>query len=111
MRLSLVLFVTTAIASPADFRPTFVSEVLVPKAAVILPLLKVVCDEGVRTVTPEGDKAFGCGDGAMGHSIHALYTVDFTNAKTARDSIVLFADSYSEVMLGGVQKQSIEKVA
>ena len=47
----------------------------------------------------------------MGHSIHGLYTVDFTNPKFAWDSVVLMADNYSEAMLGGVQKQSIERVA
>jgi len=50
-------------------------------------------------------------DGGMGHSIHGLYTVDFANPKFAWDSVVLMADSYSEAMLGGVQKQSIERVA
>jgi hypothetical protein len=47
----------------------------------------------------------------MGHSIHGLYTVDFTNPKFAWHSVVLMADSYSGAMLGGVQKQSIERVA
>ena len=50
-------------------------------------------------------------DGGMGHSIHGLYTVDFTNPKFAWHSVVLMADSYSGAMLGGVQKQSIERVA
>lgn len=49
-------------------------------------------------------------DGGMGHRIHGLYTVDFTNPTFAWDSVVLMADSYSEVMLGGVQRQSIERV-
>jgi hypothetical protein len=31
----------------------------------VLPLLKAICGEGVRTVTAEGQKAFGCGDGSM----------------------------------------------
>jgi hypothetical protein len=47
----------------------------------------------------------------MGHSIHGLYTVDFTEPKFAWHSVVLMADSFGEVMLGGVQKQSIDRVA
>ena len=50
-------------------------------------------------------------DGGMGHSMHGLYTVDFTNPKFAWHSVVLMADSYNEAMLGGVQKQSIDRVA
>ena len=50
-------------------------------------------------------------DGGMGHSIHGLYTVDFTNPKFAWDSVVLMADSYSGATLGGVQTQSIERIA
>ena len=50
-------------------------------------------------------------DGGMGHSIHGLYTVDFTNPKFAWRSVVLMADSYSEAMLGGVQMQSIDRVS
>ena len=47
----------------------------------------------------------------MGHGIHGLYTVDFTEPKFAWHSVVLMADNYSEAMLGGVQKQSIDRVA
>jgi hypothetical protein len=47
----------------------------------------------------------------MGHSIHGLYTIDFTSPKFARDSVVLMADSYSMAMLGGVQQQFIDRVA
>lgn len=50
-------------------------------------------------------------DGGMGHSIHGLYSVDFTNPKFAWDSVVLMADSYSSPMLGGVQVQSIDRVS
>jgi hypothetical protein len=175
-----------------------------------MPLLRAVCGDGVRTVTPQGQKAFGCGDdmdeilasqhrprrygwmpyvlwevggiifghflspssddvvvscvdcgshpdlyggsllltrrsgawkpvwykrgvivrhcrkvqlstgreilfceetdGGMGHSIHGLYIVDFTKPKFAWDSVVLMADSYSDAMLRGVQKQSIDRV-
>ncbi len=50
-------------------------------------------------------------DGGMGHSLHGLYTVDFTNPKFAWDRALLIADSYSDTMLGGVQTQSIERVA
>jgi hypothetical protein len=49
-------------------------------------------------------------EGGMGHSLHGLYTVDFTNPKFAWHSAVLMADSYSEAMLGGVQTQSIDRV-
>ncbi len=47
----------------------------------------------------------------MGHSIHGLYSVDFTNPKLAWDSVVLMADSYGSPMLGGVQVQSIDRVS
>ena len=50
-------------------------------------------------------------DGGMGHSIHGLYTVNFTKPKFAWHSVVLMADSYGEAMLGGVQEQSIDRVA
>ena len=36
-----------------------------PHERVILPLLKAVCGEGVRTTTSKGRRAFGCGDGDM----------------------------------------------
>jgi hypothetical protein len=49
-------------------------------------------------------------DGGMGHSIHGLYTVDFTNPKFAWRSTVLMADSYSSLLIGGVQTQSIVTV-
>lgn len=49
-------------------------------------------------------------DGGMGHSLHGLYTVDFNNPKFAWRSVVLMADSYSDAMLGGVQRQSIGRV-
>jgi hypothetical protein len=206
------LFIAVAsCAYAADpLRPTFSSEVAAPERNVIIPLLKVVCREGVRTVTSKGQQAFGCGDGmeeilasrdrprrypwtpyvsweadgilfghflsptsedvaincfaceghpnlwggtllltrksdrwkpvwykpgvitrhcrrvslstgrqilfceetdgGMGHSIHGLYTVDFTKPKFAWHSVVLMADTYSDAMLGGVQKQSIDRV-
>jgi len=47
----------------------------------------------------------------MGHGIHGLYTVDFTEPKFAWHSVVLMADSFGEVMLGAVQNQSIDRVA
>src|SRR5690349_18856072 len=57
---------SAAIATAADLRPTFETEVIAaPKADLVLPLLRVVCGEGVRTVTASGGKAFGCGDGSM----------------------------------------------
>jgi hypothetical protein len=49
-------------------------------------------------------------DGGMGHSIHGIYIVDFAKPRFAWDSVVLMADSYSDAMLGGVQKQSIDRV-
>ncbi len=194
-----------------DLRPTFSSEVAALEEKTILPLLKAVCGEGVRTVTATGQKAFGCGDGdmeeifasrhrprrypwtpyvlwqadgilfghflsptsedvaincfgceghpslgggtllltrkfgkwqpvwykpgiitrhcrrvslatgrqilfceetdgGMGHSLHGLYVVDFTKPKFAWHSVVLMADSYGSPMLGGVQRQSIDRV-
>jgi hypothetical protein len=52
-------------AHASDLRPTFASEVGAPEANAVLPLLKVVCREGVRTVTAKGRPALGCGDGSM----------------------------------------------
>jgi len=49
-------------------------------------------------------------DGGMGHSIHGLYTIDFTKPKFAWDSVVLMADNYGDNMLGGVQTQFIDRV-
>jgi hypothetical protein len=195
-----------------ELRPTFASEVAVPEERTILPLLKVVCGEGVRTGIREGRKTFGCGDGSMdeilasrhrprrypwipgvlweadgvlfghflsptsddaaincfaceshpnlwggtllltrnagkwepvwykagvitrhcrrvslvtgrqilfceetdggmGHSIHGLYTVDFKTPRFAWRNVVLMADSYSCLMLGGVQIQSIDRIS
>jgi hypothetical protein len=45
-------------------------------------------------------------DGGMGHDIHGVYIVDFTNPKFAWDSVVLMADSYSDAMLGGACRSS-----
>lgn len=188
------------------------SEVRPPEESLLLPLLRAVCGDGVRTVTAEGQKALGCGagsmdeilasrmgqrrhpwmpyvlweadgvifghflspasedaavncfaceshpalyggtllltrksgqwvpvwykasvitrhcrrvalatgrqilvceetDGGMGHSLHGLYTVNFTNPKFAWHSVVLRADTYGDAMLGGVQRQSIDRVA
>ncbi len=50
-------------------------------------------------------------DGGDGHSIHGLYMVDFTKPEFAWHSVVLMADSYSSLMLGGVQKQFIDRVS
>lgn len=50
-------------------------------------------------------------DGGMGHSIHGLYSVDFANPQFAWNSLVLMADSYSDLMLGGVQAQLIDRVS
>lgn len=49
-------------------------------------------------------------DGGMGRNIHGLYTVDFLNPKFAWRSVVLTADSYSSLLIGGVQTQSIDRV-
>jgi hypothetical protein len=203
------------IALPAyasDFRPTFASEVAVPETRTVLPLLRVVCAEGVRTIDAKGKSTLGCGDGSMeeilasrnrqrrypwmpyalweadgvlfghflsgtsedvligcsgceghpalsggallltkksgewtpvwykpgvivrhcrrvsvangrqilfceetdggmGHSVHGLYTLDLTNPKFARRSVVLMADAYSSLMIGGVQAQFIDRVS
>ena len=50
-------------------------------------------------------------DGGMGHSIHGLYTIDFTAPKFAWNSVVIAADSYADAMLGGVQSQAIDRVS
>ena len=209
--IALLLAVGFSADSADRLRPTFASEVAAPEEKIILPLLKVVCGEGVRTVTAKGQKAFGCGDGSMeeilasryrprhyhwmpyvlweadgilfghflsptsedaaincfaceghpslwggtllltkksgewepvsyepgaithhcrrvslatgrqvlfceetdggmGHSIHGLYLLDFTNPKFAWDGVVLAADSYSDFWLGGAQTQYIDRV-
>ena len=66
MKLPLPTFLPLAsLALAADasepLRPTFLPEVAAPREKIILPLLKVVCGEGVRTKTAEGRQAFGCG--------------------------------------------------
>jgi hypothetical protein len=50
-------------------------------------------------------------DGGMGYSVHGLYSVDFTKPQFAWHSVVLMANSYSSLMLGGVQTQLIERVS
>jgi hypothetical protein len=50
-------------------------------------------------------------DGGMGTSIHGLYTVDLTRPTFAWRSVVLQAATYSELMLGGVQTQFIDRVS
>jgi hypothetical protein len=50
-------------------------------------------------------------DGGMGHSIRGLYVVDFTKPKFAWDNVVLMADSYSFLLIGGVQTQVIDRVS
>jgi hypothetical protein len=64
---SIVLLLVIAVRAYAvdALRPTFASEVVAPEASTVLPLLKVVCEEGVRTVNAKGQHAFGCGDGSM----------------------------------------------
>ena len=59
-----VLLVATAthLYAADPFRSTFASEVVAPEANIVLPLLEVVCGEGVRTVTAKGQPAVGCGD-------------------------------------------------
>jgi hypothetical protein len=62
--LAVALLMTLAFRVNAadDFKPSFAYEALSRDPDVLLPLLKVVCGEGVRTVTAQGGKAFGCGD-------------------------------------------------
>lgn len=59
------VFAVASLAYASDLRPTFASEVLAPTANTVLPLLRVVCGEGVRTITAKGQPALGCGDGSM----------------------------------------------
>lgn len=51
--------------SQPKFQPTFASEVKKPEESLILPLLEAACRDGVRTVTANGQKSLGCGDGSM----------------------------------------------
>ena len=44
---------------------TFAYEALAREPNIVLPLLQIVCGEGLRTVTAKGEKALGCGDGSM----------------------------------------------
>src|ERR1035438_3070966 len=62
-RIALFIAVASCAYAADPLRPTFSSEVAAPERNVIIPLLKVVCREGVRTVTSKGQQAFGCGDG------------------------------------------------
>jgi len=50
-------------------------------------------------------------DGGMGHSFHLLYTVDLLQPVRAWESTVLVADNYDSLLNGGVQVQSIDRVA
>jgi len=60
---SYILLLIALSAYGADpLRPTFASEVVAPDANTVLPLLKVACGEGVRTVDAKGRHAIGCGD-------------------------------------------------
>jgi hypothetical protein len=61
----LMAFAPSTYALDPLLHPTFTSEVLAPQPETVLPLLKVVCGEGVRTVTAKGQKALGCGDASM----------------------------------------------
>lgn len=61
----LASLVITLPAYTSDFRPTFTSEVVAPATRILLPLLRVVCGDGVRTVNAKGQPAVGCGDGSM----------------------------------------------
>lgn len=208
----LASLVITLPAYTSDFRPTFTSEVVAPATRILLPLLRVVCGDGVRTVNAKGQPAVGCGDGSMeeilasrhrqrqypwmpyalweadsvlfghflsgasedvligctgceghpalfggtllltkksgewtpvwykpgvivrhcrrvpladgrqilfceetdggmGHSVHGLYRLDLTKPEFAWLSVVLMADAYSSLMLGGAQAQSIDRVS
>jgi hypothetical protein len=50
-------------------------------------------------------------DGGMGHSVHGLYMLDLTKPQFAWRSTMLMADTYSSLMLGGVQTQFIDRVS
>src|SRR5271168_5253298 len=64
-KLTLPLVLAYGAFGSDPLRPTFATEVVAPEANIVLPLLKVVCGEGVRTVDAKGQKALGCGDGSM----------------------------------------------
>lgn len=65
--LAVALLTTSAsrVNAADDFKPTFAYSALSRDPDVLLPALRAVCGEGVRTVTAQGGKAFGCGDGDM----------------------------------------------
>jgi hypothetical protein len=63
LAVALLMTLASPINAADDFKPTFAYDALSRDPDVLLPLLKVVCGEGVRTVTARGGKALGCGDG------------------------------------------------
>ena len=65
----------------------------------------------LESVSLVSRKHIGQNDSGMGHSIHALYTVDFARPKFAWHSVVLMADNYSDAMLGRVQTQFIDRIS
>lgn len=62
---ALLLAVGVSLDAADRLQPTFASEVAALEEKIALPLLRVACGMGVRTVTAQGKKAFGCGDGSM----------------------------------------------
>jgi hypothetical protein len=62
LAVALLMTLASRVNAADDFKPTFAYEALSRDPDVLLPLLKVVCGEGVRTVTAQGGKALGCGD-------------------------------------------------
>jgi hypothetical protein len=65
LRFTILVVVALSAWGAPEFQPTFASEANKPEASLILPLLKTVCGDGVRTVTAKGQEALGCGDGSM----------------------------------------------
>ena len=65
LAVALLMTLASRINAADDFKPTFTYSALSRDPDVLLPLLRAVCGEGVRTVTAQGGKAFGCGDGDM----------------------------------------------
>ena len=70
---ALLLAVGVSLDAADRLQPTFASEVAALEEKIALPLLRVACGMGVRTVTAQGKKAFGCGDGSMDEILASRY--------------------------------------
>src|SRR5258708_1305237 len=61
-RIFLLVVIWADWAFSADaFRPTFVSEAAVPNRRSVMPFLKAVCPDWIRTQQEKNREVFGCG--------------------------------------------------